>query len=141
MSSLTSRRGAQAIEFGLLLPVLMMIVSAIVDYGWYFNQRELFVTAVRDGARTGAVTKPTSTATYCGAAKDRVNAALTASYFTTGTQVAASTSGVAPDRKITVTAKRDFNKLIGLAPTPARFRLTVVMRLENQTGADCTISF
>ena len=36
-----NRRGAAAIEFALLLPVMMTILLGIIEYGLYFNERQL----------------------------------------------------------------------------------------------------
>lgn len=44
-------RGAAAVEFGLILPVLLLIVGGVVDFGMmYFQQIEL-ANAARDGVR------------------------------------------------------------------------------------------
>lgn len=49
-----NRRGAQAVEFALCLPILMMIISATLDYGWYFHQRMILTTATAQAAKAGA---------------------------------------------------------------------------------------
>jgi Flp pilus assembly protein TadG len=139
-SNRSSRRGAQAVEFTLLLPVMMMIISAVVDSGWFYHQRMLFIDAVRQGARAGAIANPYLT-NYCAAAKNTTNSALTASGFTAGTQVSAETSGTAPSRIVNVVAKRDFTKLIGLVPTPPRLNVAIHMRIEDQTAPDCDLPF
>jgi Flp pilus assembly protein TadG len=46
--------GAAAIEFALVLPVLLLILFAILDYGWYFTQQILLLNAVQQGARASA---------------------------------------------------------------------------------------
>ena len=40
-----NRRGAAAIEFALLLPVMMTILLGIIEYGLYFNERQLLQNA------------------------------------------------------------------------------------------------
>lgn len=57
--SATSRppreRGAAAVEFAILLPVLVAIVFGTIDWGSYFFQREIVVNASREGARVGTL--------------------------------------------------------------------------------------
>lgn len=48
------RRGAAAIEFALLLPVLAVMVTGVADAGWYMHETQLAAQAVREGARVGA---------------------------------------------------------------------------------------
>lgn len=56
-----SRRGVSAIEFSLWLPVLIMFVSAIVDWGYYMAQRASVSRGVMEGCRAGAtVFEPSS---------------------------------------------------------------------------------
>jgi hypothetical protein len=50
----TKRRGAAAIEFAIWLTVLLMFVSAVVDWGIYMTTRVTVARAVMEGTRTGA---------------------------------------------------------------------------------------
>lgn len=52
------RRGANAIEFALILPVFVMLMMGVMEYSWFFFQRSTIVNAVRDGCRAGAVIPP-----------------------------------------------------------------------------------
>jgi Flp pilus assembly protein TadG len=47
-----SETGVSAVEFALVLPVLVLIVGAIVDFGFLFSQQIAFNTAARDAARS-----------------------------------------------------------------------------------------
>ena len=49
-------RGAAAVEFGLVLPVLIAILLGVIDYGHYFFTEEIMLNAAREGARAGTVT-------------------------------------------------------------------------------------
>ena len=55
MNSLTRRvrseRGAELIEFALVLPVLLMTFLGIVDFGFLFQRMEVVTNAAREGAR------------------------------------------------------------------------------------------
>jgi Flp pilus assembly protein TadG len=48
-------RGAAAVEFALVLPLLLLLVLGTIDWGWYFFVREVAINAARVGARVGSV--------------------------------------------------------------------------------------
>ncbi|KRE62293.1 TadE/TadG family type IV pilus assembly protein [Nostocoides sp. Soil756] len=48
-------RGAAAVEFALLLPVLVLLIGGIVDYGRYFFTQVQLSNAAREGARAAIV--------------------------------------------------------------------------------------
>lgn len=47
--------GAVAVEFALLLPVLLMIVVGTIEFGRVYSQFQVFNGAAREGARCAAV--------------------------------------------------------------------------------------
>lgn len=55
---MTARRGANAIEFALVMPVLLAIVTGMMDYSWIFMLRHGAMNAARYGARQGSVADP-----------------------------------------------------------------------------------
>ncbi|MEX0832525.1 MAG: TadE family protein [Actinomycetota bacterium] len=48
-------RGAAAVEFAIIMVVLLMVVFGIVEYGRIFSQIEVLESAAREGARVAAV--------------------------------------------------------------------------------------
>lgn len=48
-------RGAAAVEFALVMPILMLLVFGIIQYGFYFNDSFNVRQGVREGARAGVV--------------------------------------------------------------------------------------
>src|SRR5262245_36628295 len=46
-----SERGAELIEFALVLPLLLLLVLGIVDFGFMFQRLEVVTNAAREGAR------------------------------------------------------------------------------------------
>ncbi|MGR2752123.1 TadE/TadG family type IV pilus assembly protein [Agromyces arachidis] len=44
-----------AVEFALVLPLLLLILFAILDLGWVFNQQLTLTQAAREGARHIAI--------------------------------------------------------------------------------------
>ena len=56
---LRAQQGAQILEFALVLPLLVVFVVGIYDFGQAFNVKEKLNFAAKDGARLGA-TQPTN---------------------------------------------------------------------------------
>lgn len=52
---LRSERGAAAVEFALIAPVLLALVFGIIDFGRAMFTYNVLTAAVREGARTAAV--------------------------------------------------------------------------------------
>ena len=48
-------RGAAAVEFALVVPLLLMLVFGIVDFGYMVNRVSLVNNAARDAAREGSL--------------------------------------------------------------------------------------
>ncbi len=78
---LRSDRGAELIEFALVLPLLLFIILGLVDFGFMFQRFEVVSNAAREGARMAVL------AGYTNADVE----ARVRSYLTTG-GVAATTS-------------------------------------------------
>lgn len=51
----SDERGASAVEFALVLPLLAVIVFGIIDFGFFFGQFNEVRHAAREGARIAAV--------------------------------------------------------------------------------------
>ena len=54
-------RGAELIEMALVLPLLMLIIMGIMDFGFLFREMSVVTNAAREGARAGIL--PTNIAT------------------------------------------------------------------------------
>jgi len=50
-----NERGASAVEFALLLPLLMMILFGIIEFGMALYRQAILTNASREGARLGIV--------------------------------------------------------------------------------------
>ncbi len=50
-----SDRGAVAVEMALVMPVLLLVVAAIIDFGRAFMAQQTLTAAAREGARYNAV--------------------------------------------------------------------------------------
>jgi len=49
------QRGAAAVEFAIVLPLLMLLLLGILEFGWMFNQQISLTNAAREAARYYAV--------------------------------------------------------------------------------------
>ncbi|MCB9761242.1 MAG: pilus assembly protein [Alphaproteobacteria bacterium] len=125
------RRGAIAVEFALTMPLLLVLIAAIIDFGWYFNQQMMLLHSVREGARTGATTSQDGDP--LGDAEARVSAALMeAGLDASAATVTASFSGTAPQELITVSATLPFQPIVTLVPLPVSLNGELTMRMEDQ---------
>lgn len=82
-----SEGGAVAVEFALVIPLLLLILCGIFDFGNLYFQMDLVNNAARQGARLAAVNEETSSA---------INTAIQQSYgnnLTTVVTPASPTSG------------------------------------------------
>jgi Flp pilus assembly protein TadG len=52
---LRSERGAVAVEFAIIFPVLMLILFGVIEFGKVYSQWQVFQGAAREGARCAAV--------------------------------------------------------------------------------------
>jgi Flp pilus assembly protein TadG len=55
LKRLRNCRGAAALEFAIVVPVFLLLVFAIIDFGWYFFVQHTIQLATSEGARLGAV--------------------------------------------------------------------------------------
>jgi Flp pilus assembly protein TadG len=74
----TRDRGAAAVEFALVVPVLLLIVFGIIDFGRLLNAQLQVSEAAREGARASSTIMGTS-GQRAAAAEDRI------SYFSSST--------------------------------------------------------
>jgi Flp pilus assembly protein TadG len=84
-----SERGAELIEFAIVMPILLFIIAGIVDFGMMFRTFEVVTNAAREGARVGVLPGYEDADVAM-----RVNAYLTAAGLNTVVQACP----VSPDR-------------------------------------------
>ena len=53
-------RGAQAVEFALIVPVVLILFAAIIQFGFLFNAQVTVTQAAREGARIASLNPQTS---------------------------------------------------------------------------------
>ena len=118
---LKNQRGSVAVEFGLLLPVLAVMLFGIVDFGRMLWFKEVLVNATRDGARYGTLFDQKhyqpEIQTFVTTALVNGGVAPTNLTVTAPAAVAGAVTGTA----ITVTSTMDWNYLVIDKILPAAF--------------------
>jgi Flp pilus assembly protein TadG len=87
-------RGAAAVEFAIILPVLFLVVAGIIDFGRYFFVQIQLTNAAREGARA-AIVLPNPTAADLTTIRQRALAA-TAGVPSAAATIVASCSSASP---------------------------------------------
>jgi len=129
----TSRRGSNAIEFALTLPVFVILLSGMIDFSWYFFSGWRVSSAVREGIRVASVT-PVADDPVERAETAVTNAGIAYSITWDSGFPTAAIVGTAPDRGIEVEAQASVTALIGLIPfLPEAVNYKALMRLEDQS--------
>lgn len=140
------RRGSTAIEFALWLPVLLIFVSAVVDWGDHMNKRVRVSRSVMEGCRSGSAVYE-SPMTVPGSrikqrAADRTERVLTDLGITcpNGDCILSVTwcpdnpavCGTPPFDALKVSVSYDIEPWFGLVPTPDRINESFLMAAEHQ---------
>ena len=131
-----TRRGASALEFALTLPVVMVVLAGILEYGWYLFQLSNVVHALRDGTRIG-VTVPLTEATPPATraeqhARDVMNGLGVPCEDGAGCTV---TAIIRPSDDFDVLQLRievDYVPIVGLLPSPSRLQGSFTMMMQEQ---------
>lgn len=141
-SSRQHRRGANAIEFGLIAPIMMSFLLGIIDYGWFFFQESMISNAIRDGVRLGAMQSQSEEELDTGGCAACVTTAVTAtsseftrfdldvniSYVAPAIREIAGTCGLVVETEI------PFEPLVGFVPLPRVFPIRVASLASNVTN-------
>jgi Flp pilus assembly pilin Flp len=117
-------RGAAAVEFALVLPLLLMVVLGTIDWGWYFFVSQVVTNAAREGARVGSLTaydpaKPGADTTAAAEATNTVRTYLTGATLKSAPTVNVTTVGDAIRVSVSYPAGSltGFTKLVSIIPT------------------------
>lgn len=50
-----NEKGQAVVELAITLPILILVLCAIIDFGWIFSNKMLLIYSSREGARYGAL--------------------------------------------------------------------------------------
>lgn len=101
-------RGQSVIEFALVLPLLLVVVFGITEFGRAWLTMNVLTSAAREGARLAVVTAPD-----VGRVVARVQQVCNAGKITP-TNITVTGPDVAdPDRRVTITVEANFQVVTG----------------------------
>jgi Flp pilus assembly protein TadG len=122
--------GAAAIEFAVVVLVMLTIVAAIIQLSVWFWSYQTAAHAAREGARRYAVA-PCETATNNTLVQNRVGSAASGAVTVSRTP----TSGYTVGSNVTVTVTfATHNLTAGLIPMPTNITKSATARVEDVTG-------
>jgi len=130
--TLRSESGASAVEFALLLPLLMMILFGIIEFGLALYRQAILTNASREGARLGIVQSvPAITTAQINAAIDNY---LTPAGITPGNVTRTITAGGATGTpvQVTLTLPYTFSVLPGLTSVAPQINLTARTEMRHE---------
>ena len=100
-------RGTSTLEFAVVLPFLLLVLLATVEFSRAWLLLNLVTTAAREGARAGTVVPPTQVQTV---ATQRIDQILGAGNWTGG--ITCNPSPCAPDSEVRVSVNVTFQTLV-----------------------------
>lgn len=136
-------KGASAVEFALILPLLMVILFGIIEFGFILYDKAVVTNASREGARKGIVFTGVDSAVPTAVITSTVASYCTSYLVSLGTGTAAPSTTVTgncavPGGSLTVNVNYPYSFLVlpnFVGPTihpVITLSGTTVMRCENQ---------
>jgi Flp pilus assembly protein TadG len=122
-------KGQAMVETALILPIIILIIAGIFDFGFMFNQNIIILNASREGARSAAV--GSSDAEIINVVN---NAAVTLDQTKLSVTINPSDSVRRKGDAVTVTVQYDYTFLTpimsGIINRPIQLRASDTMRVE-----------
>lgn len=135
------RRGANAIEFAIILPIWVMITLGIIEFSWMYYQQSALNASAALGCRAGSLVDPGDDDQYISAVETKAEEVLLASLIDSGgglcdtCLVDAYTVGTAPGRSLVCEVSREVDPILGFLASRTTLDTTQVSRLEWQREA------
>jgi Flp pilus assembly protein TadG len=101
-------RGQSVVEFALILPLLLVLVFGITEFGRAWMTVNILASAAREGCRLAVVTAPDVSAVTA-----RVTTVCSSAGVVPTSIVCVGPLANDPDRKVTVTVRADFQIIPG----------------------------
>jgi Flp pilus assembly protein TadG len=122
MNTSQRKRGLAIVEAALVLPIFVLLVFSVCEYGYLFLSFQYVANAARQGARVAALN---------GQGQTQGENALVAVLTEGGlTDAGSSVVPIDANTKWLATARVDYTPLFGLVPTPDQLQSTAVMAEE-----------
>lgn len=121
-----NEKGQSLVEFVLVLPILLLLILGMLEYGWMLNAKISVTAAAREGARASSVLgEENSSQAYT------VASAAANKYIGIGTLDADDVTVTVTSESVTVSISYDKEPLIGLYIKDAMsIGSSVTMRME-----------
>ena len=137
-TSVSERRlehGAAAVEFALVVPLLVTLLFGMIQFGWFFFVANSASAAAREGARQIVVGNCWDSAQFLAYVKGQAPTTTSAVYSPTPLSALAVNVG----DPVTVTVKAD-GAIINFIPMPNGGQVTkeFTARLEDKTNGVCS---
>lgn len=137
-----NRRGAEAIEFAMVSPILIMLVFGSIDYGLYFWQQFRATNAILSAMRTGGLTAPPEAevgAGRCSTCIDAVESAAVTNLSDIGIavdsdEVRPSIVGVNGVCTLVVNSTIDYTPVTGLFRVPENYEVNIQVVAQGAKG-------
>ena len=140
---LKSERGAELIEFALVLPLLLLVVLGIAEFGFMFMRYEVLTNAAREGARMAVLPGYATldvqnrVVAYANAGGIRNPTLTIGNVVITNTTIPVAGQPAMPCRRVTVTYSYSYQFMDGIATlfgantSPVAMTAVSEMRVEN----------
>ena len=135
-------RGAELIEFAIVLPIFLLITAAIFDFGMMFRTYEAVTNAAREGARVGVLPNYQPEDVQARVDLYMASAGLSGPYtVTVANGPVATPAGTFTARSVVVNYTYQFAILGGIGPlfggsyTTIPLTAASIMRTETQAAA------
>jgi hypothetical protein len=116
----------------LTFPVVLMMMGAVMDWGWYFSQQMQLSAAVRDAARIGAMTARENDP--ADAAEEVLMAQIAADGHKGTVRLDVRVEGQEKDESLHVGVAIPYQGPVGIIPVPKEIRASQSLRLEDQAS-------
>lgn len=132
-----SQRGSHAIEFAMLMPVFLLFVGGIFDYGRYFYQLSSLEFATQMGCRAASVIDPGINRTEMLVVEARAEQIMEDWLYDSAVDPTRASMTVVqsydvPTWSIVCSADMPFQNIFPMIPTPAVVEASTVILMEYQ---------
>lgn len=126
-----NEKGQSLVEFALVIPIVIFILLAVIEYGWMLNAKITLTSAAREGARIAAVTNKNPQTKALNAVKESVHG-LSGLHISDDGVIYYIEEDITNDiQNAVVEVTATMEPIIGLYITsPMTMEATAVMRLE-----------